>query len=306
MRIRFDDKVAIITGAGGGLGREHALELGRRGAKIVVNDFGGKVDGTGAGTTMAEQVAEEIRSAGGEAVAASCNVTDEAAVADMVADTVKRWGRVDILINNAGILRDKTFAKMEMDNFRAVVDVHLMGGAICTKAVWQQMRDQNYGRIVMTTSSTGLYGNFGQSNYGAAKLGLVGLANTLRLEGQKYGIHCNVLAPTAGTRMTEGLMNEQSYDAFKPEYITPGVVYLVSEEAPTGIILCAGAGVFASARIQETMGVYLGKENCNAEAVAENWTQICDDGEVRYPKQAADQGAKIFELIVRSVKESST
>lgn len=298
MSIDFNGQVAIVTGAGGGLGREHALELAQRGAKVVVNDFGGSVDGTGGSQTMAEKVAAEIRDAGGEAVANGCSVTDEHGVAAMVAETLQQWGRIDVLINNAGILRDKTFSKCELQDFREVVEVHLMGSVICTKAVWEQMREQNYGRIVMTTSSTGLYGNFGQANYGAAKLGLVGLINTLKLEGPKYGIHCNAVAPVAGTRMTEGLMGDEGFNAFKPEYVTPGVIYLASKDAPNGAVLSAGAGVFALARMQETMGLYLGTaERLTAENVAAGWDQVCDDADARYPRQGGDQGGKILELI---------
>ena len=300
MTIRFDDRVAIVTGAGGGLGREHALELGRRGAKVVVNDFGGAVDGSGGSEGPAQQVADEIVAAGGQAMAANCSVTDEQGVAAMVAAAVKEWGRVDILINNAGILRDKSFAKMTLEDFRAVVEVHLMGTVICTKAVWEQMREQNYGRILMTSSSSGVYGNFGQSNYGAAKMGIVGFMNVLKLEGHKYNIYCNALAPVAGTRMTEGLMDENSFATFDPAVITPGVIFLVSEQAPTGAILSAGGHVFALARMQETVGLHLPGEQLSAEAVAANWDKVCNDSEARYPYQGADQGAKIWELINQS------
>ena len=298
--IRFDDKVAIVTGAGNGLGRQYALELARRGAKVVVNDFGGARDGSEGSRSAVDEVVGEIEANGGQAMAAPCSVSDEQGVAAMVADALQRWGRVDILVNNAGILRDKTFAKVTLEDYRAVLEVHLMGSVICTKAVWETMREQHYGRVLMTTSSTGLYGNFGQSNYGAAKMGLVGLMNTLKLEGQKYGIHCNALAPTAGTRMTEDLMNPQSYEMFDPARIVPGVIHLVSEQAPTGAILCAGAGVFALARVQETMGLHLADDELTAEAVAAGWEEVCNDSDVRYPQQGGEQGMKIFERIQQS------
>ncbi len=205
MRINFEDRVAIVTGAGGGLGKQHALELGKRGAKVVVNDLGGGVDGSGGSTTAAEQVAEEICNAGGTAIANGASVTDLDAVGAMVDDTMSKWGRIDILVNNAGILRDKTFAKMELENWHAVLDVHLTGSLNATKCVWPIMTEQNYGRIVMTTSTSGLFGNFGQSNYGAAKLGLIGFMNTLRFEGSKYNIFTNAIAPIAATRMTVDL-----------------------------------------------------------------------------------------------------
>src|SRR3989344_554235 len=265
--IRFDGKVAIVTGAGGGLGRQHALELARRGAKVVVNDLGGSVDGSGGSSAAADAVVEEIKAAGGEAISNGSSVTDDAGVANMVKQTMDQWGRIDILVNNAGILRDKTFAKMEMADFELVVNVHLMGTVKPTKAVWEIMREQNYGRIVCTTSSSGLYGNFGQSNYGAAKLGVIGFMNTLRLEGQKNNIHVNAIAPVAATRMTENMMPPQVLERLKPEYVTPGVVYLCSEEAPTGAILTAGAGAFALARIYETEGVYLGEGGLSFEEV---------------------------------------
>ena len=257
--IRFDGQVAIVTGAGGGLGRQHALELARRGAKVVVNDLGGSVDGSGGGSDAANKVVEEIKALGGEAIANGSSVTDDAGVARMVKDAMDAWGRIDILIANAGILRDKSFAKMELGDFQVVVDVHLMGTVKPAKAVWEIMRAQNYGRIVVTTSSTGLYGNFGQSNYGAAKLGLVGFMNSLKLEGQKNNIHVNAISPVAATRMTENLgMPAEALANLKPEFVTPGVVFLCSEDAPTGTVLTAGAGAFAVSRIVETEGAYLG------------------------------------------------
>ncbi len=260
MTIRFDGKVAIVTGAGAGLGRAHALALAARGAKVVVNDLGGARDGTGGSSAAALAVVEEIRRAGGEAMANGANVADFAAVQEMVKVTMDAWGRVDILVNNAGILRDKSFSKMEVADFRAVIDVHLMGSMHCTKAVWEIMRQQKYGRIVMTTSASGLYGNFGQTNYSAAKMGLVGFMNTLVLEGEKYGIRVNAVAPVAGTRMTEELMPPQVFQLLTPEAVATGVVVLCSEEAPNKMILAAGAGGFAAVHIAETPGIHLKAE----------------------------------------------
>jgi len=288
MSIRFDGKVAIVTGAGNGLGRQHALALAARGAKVVVNDFGrAPADG---GDTPAEAVVREIVAAGGEARASNASVTDVDAVAAMVADTVAAWGRVDILVNNAGILRDKSFAKMTLDDFRLVVDVHLMGAAICTKAVWDLMKTQGYGRIVMTTSSSGLYGNFGQSNYGAAKMALVGLMQTLSLEGAKDNIRVNCLAPTAATAMTEGLMPAAILEKLKPEAVTPGLLYLVSEDAPSRTILCAGAGTFERAYVTMTQGVHLGLDADTPERIAEQFDAISARDDEYVPESGAVQG----------------
>lgn len=276
MSIRFDGQVAIVTGAGNGLGRSHAIELASRGAKVVVNDLGAARDGVGASSDAAQEVVATIEAAGGEAMAHGANVADYAQVEDMVKQTMDRWGRVDILLNNAGILRDKTFAKMSLDDFRLVMDVHLMGSVNCTKAVWDIMREQEYGRVVMTTSSSGMYGNFGQTNYGAAKMAVLGFMNTLVLEGASKGIKVNALSPTAGTRMTEDLMPEEYLNMLTPESVTAGAVLLCHEDAPNGFILCAGAGGYASTRLFETKGVFLPPEKQSAENVLAEWDQICD------------------------------
>jgi NAD(P)-dependent dehydrogenase (short-subunit alcohol dehydrogenase family) len=293
MSIRFDGKVAIVTGAGGGLGRTHALDLARRGAKVVVNDLGGAVDGTGGNSKAAESVVAEIKAAGGTAIANGASVSDDAGVAHLVKQTMDAFGRVDILVANAGILRDKTFAKMELPDFDAVMAVHLMGTVKPAKALWQIMRDQQYGRIVVTTSSTGLYGNFGQTNYGAAKLSLVGFMNSLKLEGAKDNIKVNAICPVAGTRMTENLMPPNVLEMLKPEYVTPAVVYLVSDEAPTGVILTAAAGVFAAAQLVETDGVNLG-HTATADDVAANIAKITDFSNAKHYTQGAEQSQKFF------------
>ena len=255
MPLRFDNRVAIVTGAGGGLGREHALALAARGAKVVVNDLGGARDGSGGSSSAAEAVVAEIKAAGGEALANGASVTEADAVQAMIDQALDRWGRIDILVNNAGVLRDKSFAKMTLEDFRFVVDVHLMGAVNCTKAVWESMRERNYGRIVMTTSSSGLYGNFGQSNYGAAKMALVGLMQTLAIEGAKNDIRVNCLAPTAHTRMTEDLGAGLPLEALDPALVTPGLLHLVGEDAPRRCILAAGAGGFERAYVTLTQGV---------------------------------------------------
>lgn len=279
MAIRYDGKVAIVTGAGQGLGRSHAIELAKRGAKVVVNDLGVSKDGVGANSDGALAVVAEIEAMGGEAMAHGANVANFEQVQEMVQQTMDKWGRVDILVNNAGILRDKSFGKGSMEDFQLVVDVHLMGTVYCTKAVWDIMKAQEYGRIVVTTSSSGLYGNFGQANYGSAKLGVVGLMNTLAQEGAKNNIRVNALAPTAGTRMTEGLIPEKAYALLTPETVSPAVLFLVSEEAPTRTILAAGAGAFAVAKIVETEGVLLGDDELDVDGVAAHWNEIANGGE---------------------------
>jgi len=275
MSYSFDGKVAIVTGAGGGLGRCHALELAGRGARVVVNDLGGAMDGTGGSSDAAKAVVEEIKTAGGEAIANGGSVSDLQGAKSIVKDAMDAWGRVDILINNAGILRDKSFAKMELDDFRLVVDVHLMGSVYVTKEVWPIMREQNYGRIVMTTSPSGLYGNFGQTNYGAAKLGLVGFMNTLKIEGAKNNIHTNAIAPVAATRMTEELIPEEAQQALGPELVTPAVVYLCTEEAPNGVIMQAQGGRFSIACVVENAGVDLGA-GATVEDIAGHYSEIAD------------------------------
>ena len=288
--LSFEGQVAIVTGAGGGLGREHALALARRGAKVLVNDLGGAVDGSGRSVSAAQAVVDEIRAFGGEAMANGASVTDFAAVQAMVQQAIDAWGRVDILINNAGILRDKSFAKMELEDFRQVVDVHLMGAVHCCKAVWPIMQAQNYGRIVMTTSSSGLYGNFGQSNYGAAKMALVGLMQTLALEGAKYHIHVNALAPTAATRMTEGLMPEAVLAALKPKAVVPAMLVLAHTSAPTRTILCAGAGSFEAAHITLTHGVYVGMGEAAPEQLVQQLHAVLDQSNALVPESGMAQG----------------
>jgi NAD(P)-dependent dehydrogenase (short-subunit alcohol dehydrogenase family) len=301
MSIRYDGKVAIVTGSGGGLGRCHAIELAKRGAKVVVNDLGGSVDGTGAGSEAAQAVVAEIEAAGGEAIANGANVARYDEVEAMVKQAVDKWGRVDILVNNAGILRDKSFAKGSLEDFKLVLDVHLMGSVNCTKACWEVMREQAYGRIVVTTSSSGLYGNFGQSNYGSAKMGVIGMMNTLAQEGAKYNIKINALAPTAGTRMTEGLIPEEAFKLLTPETVTPAVLFLVSEDAPTRTILGAGAGSFAVARIVESAGAWLSPEEQTPEGIAAHWDAIADTAGETQPQMGAEQTMKMVGLAMEGL-----
>lgn len=287
-KIDLGGRVAIVTGAGGGLGRTHALILARRGAKVVVNDLGGARDGSGSGLA-AQQVVDEIRAAGGDAIASTASVTDILAVEAMVGEAMACWGRIDILVNNAGVLRDRTFAKMELADFRFVLDVHLMGAVHCTKAVWDIMRAQSYGRIVLTTSSSGLYGNFGQSNYGAAKMALVGLMQTLGLEGDKYGIRVNCLAPSAATRMTEDIMDAEPLDLLRPERVSDGLPLLVGEDAPNRVVLCAGAGSFERAYITLTNGAFVAEGEEAADQVARRFAEISDRGQETVPDTGAVQ-----------------
>lgn len=276
MSINFEGRVAIVTGAGNGLGRSHALALAERGAKVVVNDLGGARDGTGASSDAAMEVVGLIEAAGGEAFAHGANVAKFDEVEDMVKQAMDKWGRIDILINNAGILRDKSFSKMDLADFQLVMDVHLMGSVNCTKAVWEIMREQNYGRIVMTTSASGMYGNFGQTNYGAAKMAVLGFMNTLVLEGGKNNIHVNALAPTAGTRMTEDLLPSSVLDLMTAESVSAGALVLCDETAPTRTILCAGAGGYAIASMYETDGIFMPKESQNPDEIVAKWDDLSD------------------------------
>ena len=291
MGLDFKGRVAIVTGAGGGLGKQHALLLASRGAKVVVNDLGADVHGEGGSVSAAQAVVDEIRAAGGEAIVNGASVTDFEAVQKMVQQAVDTWGRVDILVNNAGILRDKSFAKMALDDFKLVMDVHVMGAVHCTKAVWPIMQAQNYGRIIMTTSSSGLYGNFGQANYGAAKMALAGLMQTLSIEGMKHDIRVNCLAPTAATRMTEGLMPQAVLDALQPQAVSPAMLVMASEDAPNRTILCAGAGSFEVAHITLTQGVHLGTGDDVPERLLQALTQVRERTGESVPMAGSEQGA---------------
>lgn len=284
MSISFEGKVAIVTGAGNGLGKSHALELARRGAKVVVNDLGGSVDGSGSSSEAALAVVEEIKAFGGEAVANGGSVSDRAGAKSMVDDAVNNYGTVHILVNNAGILRDKSFSKMTLDDFQLIMDVHLTGSVNVTKYCWDIMKAQNYGRILLTTSGSGLFGNFGQANYAAAKMAMIGLVNTLKLEGAKYNVRTNALAPAALTRMTENLLPGEISKALPPEPVTAGALYMVSEDAPNGSIIQAQGGSFGVAAMMQNEKVNLGKE-ATVDDVADNWEQISDlaDAFVRQP-----------------------
>ncbi len=302
MTIDFKGKVAIVTGAGGGLGKSHALELARRGAKVVVNDLGGSVDGSGGSSDSADQVVKEILKLGGEAISNGSSVTDDKGVKLMIDQTISKYGRIDILINNAGILIDKSFSKMKISDFEKVLSVHLIGSVKATKSVWEIMKEQNYGRIIVTSSSSGLYGNFGQTNYGAAKLGLVGFMNTLKLEGQKYNVHCNALTPVAYTRMTSNLMPPEAEKLLTPESVTPAVIYLASENAPNGTILCAGAGVYSVSKIMESDGLSLGL-NATAEDIVKNWDKISDFSNAKPFSMGGEQTGKVFEKAMETINK---
>ena len=301
MTVSFEGKVAIVTGAGGGLGRAYALELAKRGAKVVVNDLGGSRDGTGH-SDAALKVVEEIKAAGGEAMSNGASVTEYDQMVEMVAHAKEAWGGVHVLINNAGILRDKSFTKMDPADFELVVKVHLIGSAFATKACWDLMRAQNYGRILMTASSTGLFGNFGQANYGAAKLGLAGLTKTLYLEGAKNNIKVNTLAPVAATRMTEDILPEEAFKLFGPENVVPAALFLVSEDSPTNAIVGAGAGAYHSAWVSMNPGVFLDAGERTVEGFAANWSRISDRANDFVPQSGAEQSAAILTLIQKAMK----
>jgi NAD(P)-dependent dehydrogenase (short-subunit alcohol dehydrogenase family) len=294
MPINFEGQVAIVTGAGNGLGRSHALALAERGAKVVVNDLGGARDGSGASSAAADEVVALIKANGGDAFAHGANVANFDEVEDMVKQTMEKWGRVDVLINNAGILRDKTFAKMDLADFKLVMDVHLMGSVNCTKAVWDIMREQNYGRIVMTTSSSGLYGNFGQSNYGAAKMAVIGLMNTLVIEGHKNDIRVNALAPTAATRMTEDLMPAEVLAMLTPEAVTAGALTLCHKDSPNRFILAAGAGGYAQASMFETDGIFLPESEQTTDIIEAARNQISDTSNQKSLQSGSGQGEKFL------------
>lgn len=280
--IRFEDKVVIVTGAGGGLGRAHALAFARHGAKVVVNDLGGSAQGEGANSHAADRVVEEIRQAGGTAVANHDSVTEGARIVEQALDS---FGRVDVVVNNAGILRDKTFHKMEDSDWDLVYRVHVEGAYKVTRAAWPLMREQGYGRVIFTASTSGIYGNFGQSNYGMAKLGLYGLTRTLALEGRKNNILVNAIAPTGGTRMTEGLIPPQVFEQLKPELVSPLVVYLASEQCQeTSGLFEVGGGWMGKVRWERSLGVGFDPHGgFDAEDVAANWQRICDFENAAHP-----------------------
>ena len=296
MTIKFDDKVVIVTGAGGGLGKSHALEFARRGAKVVVNDLGGSVDGSGGASDAANAVVEEIKAEGGEAIANGASVADQSGVQNMIDEVMSKWGHIDVLVNNAGILRDKSFHKISLEEFNAVMDVHFQGSVYTSHAVYPIMREQNFGRIIFTTSSGGLSGNFGQANYGAAKMAMIGLMNCLKIEGQKYNVHSSAVAPVALSRMTENLFPEGIGERFLPEYVTPAVIYLASDDAPNGAIIGAGAGVFTQFRIFETMGLALGTEDdMTPENIAAGWSSVADMDDAKELFSGPEQTIKILE-----------
>jgi NAD(P)-dependent dehydrogenase (short-subunit alcohol dehydrogenase family) len=300
MSIRYDGRVAIVTGAAAGLGRSHALALAARGAKVVVNDFGGDVHGSGGSSAPAEKVAAEIRDAGGEAISNGADVSNVEQVAHLVATAMEAWGRIDILVNNAGILRDSSFAKASIADFRTVVNVHLLGSAVCSHAVWPHMRAANFGRILMTTSTSGIYGNFGQSNYGAAKTGLIGLMNVLQIEGAKHDIRVNALCPSASTRMTQGLLPEAALALMAPEDVTPAALFLVSDDAPRRTILSAVAGGYSRVVIQETQGIFLDKDSRTPESIAARFGEICDLAHAIHWEEPGGPGLRFVKMAAQA------
>ncbi|WOI53264.1 SDR family NAD(P)-dependent oxidoreductase [Parvularcula sp. LCG005] len=292
MTIRFDDRIALITGAGGGLGRDYALALAARGATVIVNDRGADRDGTGASSSPAEKVVAEIEAAGGQGMADDTDVTDEAAVESLMGRVRQTFGRLDIIVNNAGILRDRSLHKMSTGDFDAVLDVHLKGSFLVTRAAWEMMRDRGFGRVVFTTSSSGLYGQFGQSNYAAAKMGLVGMMNTLHLEGQKYDIRVNCITPTALTRMTADLgIPDAAAEALTPDAVTPALLFLLSDDAPSRMILSAGAGGYAVTKIQDTDGIYLPEDQRTPENIAAQLGDLTDSSHMNEHQMGAQQSA---------------
>lgn len=293
-KIDLTGRTAIVTGAGGGLGREHALELARRGAKVLVNDLGTSVKGEGRSSEAADKVVAEIKAAGGEAIANSGSVTDMADVEAMVKQAIDAWGKIDILVANAGFLRDSSFKKMPIEDFEAVIDVHLLGSARCARAVWNLMNDAGYGRIIFTTSAAGLYGNFGQSSYGAAKTGLIGLMNTLKIEGAKNNVRVNTISPLAATRMSEGIMPADIAAMMRPAYVSPGVAFLASENAPTGVTLNIGAGLFGVTVITENPGHVVPVEQISAETIAANWNAVSDRTTLTGYDNALDQSMAVI------------
>jgi NAD(P)-dependent dehydrogenase (short-subunit alcohol dehydrogenase family) len=294
MAVDFENRVALVTGAGNGLGRSYAHELARLGARVVVNDYGGSRDGLGGSASAAETVADEICANGGEAIADHGDVRDFGQCRAMVAAAVAKWGRLDILINSAGILRDSSFGKLTPDNWKAVVGVHLDGSAYCSLAAWDQMKSQGYGRILMTTSVSGLYGNFGQANYGAAKMGVVGLMNPLAIEGAKYDIRVNCISPTAATRMTEDILTPDMLDRLNVENVTPAALYLVSESCPNRLVMFAGAGYFSVLEIRESKGMYLREDQRSPDVIAEHFEEIADMAQASVYGQGSEHVAKIL------------
>ena len=302
MQIRFDNKVVIVTGAGSGLGRSYAIALASRGAKVLINDLGSSLDGSGRSVNIASNVAKEIVESGGEALADNSDVTDKKSVDKMIKKVLSAWGRVDVLVNNAGILRDKSFSKITIEDFKAVIDVHLNGSMICSKAVWDYMKKQKSGNIIMTTSSSGLYGNFGQSNYGSAKMGVIGLMNVLAIEGEKYGIVVNAISPTASTRMTKNILESEILNLLDVESVTAALIYLASEFSKTRTILAAGAGGYAVSRILETEGIYLSPDDQSPENIHKNFSKIIDSHNAQYLSQGWMQTMKFVKKAANHLK----